>query len=207
MLIDVSQKIEAGSIYRFGSPPVEIRAGDFFHEEEGRYQTTLLSFPAHTATHVDLVYSSNRLAPERMIGKGKLLDVTPAGRREIGIADIEGQVEIEPGDFVFFRTDWCRYLGSETYYQHPELALELVHWLASKKINMVGIDALGLGLGKKHGEFDRYLAAQNIFVIENLANLDAVPAPVFTVYCFPLSLEAIDAIPARVMVETLEDSS
>jgi kynurenine formamidase len=201
MLIDVSMPITAGSVFRRGTPPVEIASRRFYHESEGEYESIVLSLSAHTATHVDLVFAENRIEPERMIGTGKLLDVTQVSGGEIRLDDIEHQVEVESGDFVFFRTDWSRFVGTDEYYNHPELSLEVVQWLVSKRINAVGIDALGLGRDRKHGEYDRLLIKNDVFVIENLANLSAIPGREFKVYCFPLKIENVDAIPARVVVE------
>jgi len=202
MRIDVSLRVEQGAVFRLGTPPVKIRSEEFFHESEGRYETTMISLAAHTATHIDLVNKTKRLTLDRMIGKGKLLDVTRITGLAIQMADIKDPVRIEKGDFVFFRTDWSKFLGTKKYYLHPELSQEMIEWLASTSINMVGIDALGLGIGKKHRQYDRYLAERDVFVIENLANLSAIPTQEFTVYCFPLNIEAIEAIPARVVVET-----
>ena len=81
----------------------------------------------------------------------------------------------------------------------------MVQWLISKRVNAVGIDALGLGRGRRHGEYDRLLIRNDIFVIENLANLSAIPRKEFKVQCFPLKIENIDAIPARVVVEIDKD--
>lgn len=201
MLIDVSQRIEQGSVFRLGTPPVEISSKAFFHESEGKYETTMLSLAAHTATHIDLVYRAKRLPLKRMIGKGKLVDITQITDREVQIAEMQNQVKIQPDDFVFFRTGWSKWLGTERYYHHPELSQAVIEWLASMQVNMIGIDALGLGRGRKHGQYDRYLAEKDIFVIENLDNLSAIPVKEFTVYCFPLKVEDVDAIPARVVVE------
>ena len=205
MLIDVSMPITAGSVFRLGTPPVEIALRKFYHDSEGEYESIVLSVAAHTATHVDLVFADNRIEPERMIGRGKLIVVTQSPGSEIQLDDIEHQVEIESGDFVFFRTDWSRFVGTEEYYNHPELSPEVVQWLVSKQINAVGIDALGLGRARRHGEYDRLLVKNNIFVIENLANLSAIPRREFKVYCFPLNIENVDAIPARVVVEIGEN--
>jgi len=205
MLIDVSMPITAGSVFRLGTPPVEIASRRFYHESEGEYESIVLSLSAHTATHVDLVFAEKRIEPERMIGRGKLIVVTQAPGSEIQLDDVEHQVEIESGDFVFFRTDWSKFVGTEEYHNHPELSPEVVQWLASKRINAVGIDARGLGRGRRHGEYDRLLMKNDIFVIENLANLSAIPTREFTAYCFPLKIENIDAIPARVVVEINEN--
>ena len=201
MLVDVSQIIAQGAVYRLGTPPVEIGQGSFSNESEGEFETTTLSLPAHTATHIDLVYPNKRLALERMIGRGKLVDVTRIAEREIRIADVEGQAQIEKDDIVLFRTDWSQWLGTDHYFRHPELSQDLVEWLASRQISLVGIDAGGLGRGKKHGQYDEYLAERDVFVIENLTNLSAIPVQEFTVYCFPLRIEGIDAVPARVVVQ------
>jgi kynurenine formamidase len=116
--------------------------------------------------------------------------------------DIENRAAIQKDDFVFFRTDWSKHWGMDRYYTHPELSLDVVQWLASTGVNAVGIDALGLGQGRRHGEYDRLLAQSDVFVIENLANLHSIPENEFRVYCFPLSMEGVDAIPARVLVDS-----
>jgi kynurenine formamidase len=115
------------------------------------------------------------------------------------------QADIRVGGFVFFRTGWSEFAATGRYYDHPELSPEVVEWLISKEVGAVGIDALGLGRGRRHGEYDRRLAAHDIHVIENLANLAAIPQERFKVYCLPLKIEDTDAIPARVLVE-IEDN-
>ena len=201
MLIDLSMTIEEGIVFRLGSPPAQIRVRRFYHEAEGEYETIVLSLPAHTATHVDLVFAERQLEPERMIGSGKLIDASHLPSKEIQLADVQNQVSVERGDFVFFRTDWSRFVGSDQYYDHPELAPDVVEWLIAEKVNAVGIDALGLAQGRGHGEYDRLLARHNIFVIENLTNLAAILQKEFKVYCLPLRIDNTDAIPARVLVD------
>ena len=201
MLIDVSMPITPGSVFRLGSPPVEIVSRRFSNESEGEYETVVLTMPAHTATHIDLVFSERRVSPERMIGRGKLIDVTGVERGEFQLTDIENKAAIRSGDFVFFRTDWSSYWGTDRYRKHPELSLKAVQWLASMGVNAVGIDAQGLGQDPRHSEFDRLLAQSDVYVIENLTNLGLIPSDEFRVYCFPLSIDGIDAIPARVLIE------
>lgn len=205
MIIDVSMTIENGSVFRLGTPAIQITSQRFHHESEGEYESIMISLPAHSATHVDLVFADRRIDPERMIGNGRLIDVSQLRGREIQLADVRHQADIESGDFVFFRTDWSRFVNTKEYYDHPELSLEVVQWLIAKKINAVGIDALGLAQGRRHGECDRLLARHDIFVIENLANLAAIPQRQFKTYCFPLKIENTDAIPARVVVEINEE--
>jgi len=72
MLIDVSMTIEPGSVFRLGTPAVEIASRRFYNESDGEYESTMISFSAHTATHVDLVFTEKRIDPRRMIGTGKV---------------------------------------------------------------------------------------------------------------------------------------
>lgn len=201
MLIDVSMPIKPGAVFRLGTPPVEISLRRFHHESEGDYESVMLSLSAHTATHVDLVYREKSIALERMLGNGKLIDATRVSGDEIHLRDVENQVEVHRGDFVFFRTDWSQFADTDKYYRHPELASDVLEWLISKEVNAVGIDALGLGRDRRHGDYDRLLVKNDIFVIENLVNLSAIPQKAFRVHCFPLRIADIDAIPARVVVE------
>jgi len=201
MLVDVSMLIQESSVFRRGTPPVRIRSHLFHHESEGAYESVTLSLSVHTATHIDLVFPHRRIEPQRMIGAGKLIDVTPADRRDIQLSEIEHETEIEEGDFVLFRTGWSHFVNTEKYYDHPALSIRVIEWLISKKINAVGIDALGLGRGRNHGIYDRQLNSNGIFVIENLANLSAITRKKFRIYCFPLRIENVDAIPARVVIE------
>ena len=202
MLIDVSLAIKDGMIFRPGSPPVRIKTETYFHEDEGgQYETTTIFMPMHMGTHVDVVDKNNRIDPGRFIGKGKLIDVSGIDEQEIRLENIKRQVTIEQNDFVFFRTGWDRFIGLEKYNYHPEISWEILEWLVEKKVNMVGIDALGLGRGKNHGACDRYLSGHKIYIIENLVNLGLISKPVFNVYCFPLKISETDALPARVLVE------
>ena len=79
--------------------------------------------------------------------------------------------------------------------------MEVIEYLVEKKVNMIGIDTLGLGLRRNHGIIDDYLAKNKIYGIENLANLRNIPSNDFKVYCLPIKIEGLDALPARVLVE------
>ena len=201
MLVDVSMLIQEGSVFRRGTLPVGIRSHSFYHESEGEYESVMLSLSVHTATHIDLVFPHGRIEPQRMIGTGKLIDVTPVGRQDIQLSEVEHEVEIEEGDFILLRTGWSRFINTEKYYDHPELSRSVIEWLISRKINAVGIDAPGLGRGRNHGTYDKQLNSNGIFVIENLTNLSAITQKKFRMYCFPLRIENVDAIPARVVIE------
>ncbi len=90
MFIDVSMPIKSGAFFRYGIQPVEISRSVFHNDIEGNYEATVISMPAHTATHIDLVFQDRTVELERMIGRGKLLDVSGIYERPIKFEDING---------------------------------------------------------------------------------------------------------------------
>ena len=200
MLIDVSLRLKEGMIFRKGSPEFSINELSCFHHEPGNYITSIINTPSHIGTHIDVISKDNSILLDRFIGRGILIDVSNI-IGQIKMEDIKNKKSLKKDDFVFFRTDWSQKIENDEYFDHPELSLEVLEWLIDEKINMVGIDALGLGRSKNHGTYDRYLAKHGIFIIENLTNLNLIKKEEFKVYCFPLNIENIEAIPARVVVE------
>jgi kynurenine formamidase len=202
MLIDVTLPMQEGMIFRKGSSPLMIQRSTFYSEEEGHYSMSVLSTPLHIGTHIDLVDCTSEIAPERFIGRGMLFDITHAEpQKPVSLDMIEG-IELAPkNSFVFFRTGWDRYIGEEQYFNHPEVSFEVLKFLAHHKINMVGIDALGFGMGENHELYDKYLCEHDIFAIENLYGLNRIKHGEFTVYCFPLKLPGVEALPTRILIE------
>ncbi len=201
MLIDVSLRLKEGMLFRKGSPSFSITQIKCFHEDEGKYETSIINTPSHVGTHIDIVNKNNKIEVNRFIGRGVLVDISKCSEGPISLENISNKRLVKKDDFVFFRSCWSKNVGEEKYFDHPELSFEVIEWLSKKKVNMVGIDALGLGKGKNHGKYDRYLVDKSIYVIENLTNLDLIKDEVFTVYCFPLNMENLEAIPARVVVQ------
>ena len=201
MFVDISMPIEEGSVFRPGCAPVDISVHTFSNETEGTYEAAVLTMPLHTATHIDFVFPGKEFPMERMIGPGRVFDVTKAGGGTFGLKDLGKNPEADKGDFIFFRTNWNRFFGTDKYFEHPEISMEVLDWLILKKINVVGIDAQGLARGTRHGEYDRLMLKNDIPVVENLVNLTVLPESGFTVYCFPVKIKNADALPVRVVAE------
>jgi kynurenine formamidase len=91
-----------------------------------------------------------------------------------------------------------RYFAKDYFKEYPTFPEELVHYLIKKKIKMIGVDICSVD----HETFTAHkLFLQNdILIIENLTNLEAIEAKQFTVYAFPLKL-SLDGSPLRVIAE------
>lgn len=201
MLIDVTQVGKLGMSYIKGAPTLKVEKVKCFEGTEKEYATTFFSGAVHNSgTHIDTM-SVIEIELDRLIRKGIKFDVSHIENRPIELRDLDLSM-IEEGIYVFFQTNWDRYLDNEKRYQdHPEVSIEVINYLIDKKVNMVGIDALGFGRGKNHRFIDNLFANNNIYGIENLTNLSKIPKKDFKVYCMPIKIEKLDALPTRILVE------
>lgn len=110
---------------------------------------------------------------------------------------------IKENYFVMFNTNHSskyKYGSDEYYKDYSILSNELIKELIKKKISYIGIDGPGIRKGKEHPLIDSYLANKNIFVIENLINLDLLKEN--EVYTIKLIGKTIidDGLPLEVLV-------
>lgn len=91
--------------------------------------------------------------------------------------------------------------GSSDYYKdYSILSNELIDKLIEKKVSFIGIDGPGIKKGKEHPLIDSYLADRNIFVIENLINLDLLKANKTYTIKLVGKTSIDDGLPLEVMV-------
>ena len=166
------------------------------------YSTIHFSCDVHNmGTHIDVMGVDVIIENDRLISEGIKFDVSNIKDRPIKLDDLELSL-IKEGIYVFFQTNWDEYVDDEIIYSnHPEISMEVIEYLVEKKVNMIGIDTLGLGRGRNHGIIDEFLAKNKIYGIENLCNLKSIPQKDFKVYCLPIKAEGLDALPARLLVE------
>lgn len=152
-------------------------------------------------THIDVMGSDVLIKNERLISPGIKFDVSNVIDRPIELSNLELS-RVKEGVYVFFQTGWDKYFkDEEKYNNHPEVSMEVIEYLVDRKVNMIGIDTLGLEVGRNHGIIDVYLGKNKTYAIENLTNLENIPEEKFKVYCFPMKIEGLDALPARIVVE------
>lgn len=156
----------------------------------------------HFGTHFDVM--GKTFALDYTESRGVIFDVIDVA--EIAITDIDVD-KIQAGDFVLLRTGVSEKYeyGSVDYNEKfPQLSWELIEALVDKDIRMIGIDMRGVRKGDEHAEADNFCAQRNVFVVENLVNLDKLLAyrdRDFVVHIYPLRLKGFSGIPARVVAE------
>ncbi|WP_411168329.1 cyclase family protein [Clostridium sp. MB05] len=202
MIVDITQTTKIGRVYRDGSEPLKVETVKRYSKSGSEYKTISFSCDTHNmGTHIDVMGVDVFIENERLISEGIKFDVSSITDREIKLIDLDLSL-VKEGVYVFFQTNYDKYFEDEDKYNnHPEISMEVIEYLVDKKVNMVGIDALGLGRGRNHGLIDVYLGKHKSYTIENLANLDKIPEEGFKVYCLPMKIEGIDGLPARILVD------
>ena len=175
----------------------------FFNQKDGINVARL----GHLGTHLDIMNVPN-LDINRFIGPAKVVHVENIFNREIEPADFENKVDIQKGDFIIFKTDWLPTYYETDYYVtghpeagHPELSDKTLEYLIQKEVNFIGIDAAGVKRREGHPKADMYCADHDVFVIENIINLNQLKQDTFKFYCFPLPLKNSSGLPVRLIAE------
>ena len=180
--------------------------------EKDGYNLELLFLSTHTGTHIDAPYhflkkghKIHQIVTKRLVNEAILIKIRKGSDQSITKTDIERfekrYGKIDYGSTVVFHTGWQRNLEKKAYFlKNPGLAISAAKYLASKKINLVGIDSPSVDLGKD-GKFSVHhvLAKNGILIVENLANLDKIHSEKFHLIVAPLKLKNATGSPVRAM--------
>ena len=180
----------------------------------------------HVGTHVDALKHMRKGAPgpsgiplEYCYGDGVVLDFNerPVGYG-ISAQDCEDELRrigysLKPLDIVLIKTGASRYNAEPRYLvEHCGMTGEATNWLIDQGVKMAGIDAPTFDRPVKSmfetGQFwpaHRVMLEREYYHVENLANLDAIPAPFgFKVAVLPAKWQGTTAAPVRA-VAIVED--
>lgn len=168
----------------------------------------------HIATHIETPYHLFKdgedlaaIAPDRYCGPALLVNLKnlPPKSAITGEALVRAAEEaggIRPGDIVFFNLGYSDRYGTPDYGNSPHFSNQAIRWIVERQVKMMGVDAGGVEIpGSEEHVNHRALFEKGILLVENLANLDRLPAGRFTVYAFPVPIKGMDSFPLRVVAE------
>ena len=174
------------------------------------YNLELLFLSSHSGTHMDSPYhfidngkKIHEISVNRLSNHAILIRINKKANQSITKNDIinfeKNHGVILKNATVIFATGWQKYLQKKYYFEkNPGLSITAANYLASKKINLVGIDSPSIDLGREK-EFSAHhiLLKNNILIVENLANLDKIPGNHFNLVVLPLKLKDATGSPVR----------
>ena len=183
--------------------------------EKDGYNLELLFLSSHTGTHIDAPYhflkkgqKIHQIVTRRLVTEAILIKIRKVANQSITKDDIQKferkYGKIDDGSTVIFHTGWQKNLKKESYFlRNPGLAVSAAKYLASKKINLVGIDSPSIDLGKDSKfSVHHILAKSGILIVENLTNLEKINSEMFHLIVAPLKLKNATGSPVRAMALT-----
>ena len=186
-----------------------------------------LSLNEHFATHLDAPrhasgsgWTTEQIPLSRLIAPVVVIDVRAqaAKDRDYGLTalDVESHERlfgrIPPGAIVLLRTGWARYWTNPAVYfgadttvrptqlHFPSFSTDAARVLVSRGVAMLGVDSPSTDIGAAptfavHG----ILGAANVPALENLANLDSLPATGALLMALPIKTRGGSGGPVRVV--------
>jgi kynurenine formamidase len=192
------------------------------------YSAYSVCTPEHGGTHIDAPMhfaaggiSTEKIPLESLLAQAVVIDVSNKAAADRNyrltaedVAAFEKEHgEISAGTIVLMRTDWSEhwpdamaYLGDDTpgdasKLQFPGFGAEATKILTEeRKVAMLGVDTASVDYGKSQDFIvHRIGAAQGVANLENLTNLDQLPATGATIIALPMKIEGGSGGPARVV--------
>ena len=107
---------------------------------------------------VDKGLKMDQIGPERFICNAILFRIKKGANQSITKKDIlrleKKYGKILPNSTIVFATGWYKNLTKKHYFNNnPGLSIDAARYLASKRINLVGIDSPSVDLGKNSGGY------------------------------------------------------
>ncbi len=161
----------------------------------------------HCGTHVDApthFYNARptieQVALEKCVGPALLIDLTPKtwpAQSVIDVADLAAYGnQLRATGKVILKTGWAQRWGEPTYFtEHPVITGEAVQFLVDCGVHLVGVDTPSVD----RPPFPAHLVLldNEVVILENLTNLDAIRAARFQLVALPLKLTGREASPVR----------
>lgn len=192
------------------------------------YSAYAVCTPEHGGTHLDapVHFAANgrpnhAIPLESLIAPGVVIDVTAKAaadpRFRLTVEDVRAfeaqHGRIAAGTIVLLKTGWSarwpdalRYLGDDTpgdasRLVFPSYGVDAARLLVEERnVAMLGVDTASIDYGPSQDfAVHRIAAARNVAGIENLTNLDVLPAADFTVFALPIKIEGGSGGPVRVV--------
>lgn len=202
-IIDLTHTINEDMTVFPGNSKLSLKKVSTF-EKDG-YSVLEMKTITHNGTHID--------APYHMVQGGKTLDSYPLDRfmgkavvidcskeKDISLSFLKKhKTEISKADFVLFYSGWSKKWNKRSYFgAYPVLTEEAVKWLAEFKLKAIGFDYISIDpVASTDMKLHKLILTKDICIIENLNDLDKIPAGMLDFYCVPLKIEHADGSPVR----------
>jgi kynurenine formamidase len=204
-IVDLSMPITSQTPVYPGDPKPHTEPAATF--AENGYHVSRLVLGSHTGTHVDAPFHFREDGAQiaevpltYFIGKGIVIDVTGKNDGEaITLNDVKHYLpQLEPGMIVLFHTGWSQYAGTERYFHHPYISINVIQAMLERGIRTFFIDALNIDPpdGSSFPAHEAITAANGV-IGENFTNFNQIDFANPYIIALPLYLPKGDGSPVR----------
>ncbi len=192
------------------SPDISVFPGTekpiFERKEIEGYPEVKITMYTHTATHMDApihiikgARTLDELPIDKFMGPGIVIDCKRLGGSTITLDFLKQfEAQIKNAEFILFNSGWSAKWKTEAYFEgFPTLTTEAAEWLATFHLKGIGLDSISLDpVPDLTLPNHKIVLAKEILIIENMCNMDALPAD-FMFQSLPLKIEKADGSPVR----------
>jgi len=223
-IVDLSHVMNSKTPDFFGDKDVY----HFSHTTSARddgYSTGSFQTPEHFGTHVDApihfvkgALPVDQIPAKRLVLPAVVIDLRADADKnsdcELTVPIIQ-KWESQHGKIpsrvaVLLLTGWSQHWDSEKEYRNPDSTQQMhfpgysadaaKYLIEERNAVAIGIDTLSIDPGdSKTFPVHKIAGDHNVYIIENLNNLDHLPARGVLLFCGPLALEGGSGCPARVL--------
>ena len=211
-LIDLSQTVEPGMpLFSSLAPQPKITTWLSHHQASasGRYEgctceITQVEFMTSLGTYLDSPFhfhpdrrTIDRLPLEMLVLEGVKIEATGMKPRQpLGPELLEG-IRVKDRA-VLFETGWSVHWGRPEYLDSPYLSEETALYLRDKGARLAGVDLMLIDdPADPRRPVHVTLLGADVLIIENLANLAALPREGFVLHAVPVKIKGAAAFPVR----------
>ena len=209
-IIDLSRRIHEAMPVFPGDPGVFLKPVCTF--EKNGCRVTELCMGSHTGTHIDAprhflenADAVTEIPLDSLVGEAVCvradLSCTAGGQHPVLELSDEKRAQIRSGDRVIISTGWEEKSGTPAFFhEYPIFAEELLTFLISKKIRMIGIDLPTVESNsdpQDSSAMHKIILTRGIIPVEGLVNLSELIGRRFFFSAAPLPLKNGDGSPVR----------
>ncbi len=181
---------------------------------KAEFELTELSFQGSVGTYLDAPYVRHRdrrdigaLRIDELVLPGIVVDLTRiAAGASAGVADLRdvtgGPLDVA-GKAVLCRFGWDRFWGDDAYFaEYPYLSREALRWLLDSGARLLGVDTWNVDDNRDaERPAHSWLLARDLFIVENLRNLQSIGAAPFRFFAVPVKARGAASMPIRAFAE------
>ncbi|MGJ5818308.1 cyclase family protein [Paludibaculum fermentans] len=226
--VDMSYSFDDKTIYWPTAKPFEWHKDVWGKRADGKwYSSATFTTSEHGGTHLDspIHFGENKMAADeipvsRLVGPAKVIDISAQCAKNrnylLSPADIAAYEKksgpLKAGDIVLIRTGWGRfwpnrkaYLGDDkpgdaSHLSFPGIGPDAAKVFVERQVSGVGIDTASLDYGKTQDfPTHRVLNTANIYGLENVAQLERLPAQGSMVIALPVKVKGGSGGPVRII--------